>query len=175
MAVRRELLVISICLGLFRSQTLRQPLRVWPIWAVFVFIKVYMRECEYNISHDLLADLPDSGPSNIFVFNHHAHHYWWYLPVSRKKSRVHALWIKCPITVPFYFSKRQNKHQIKTDQQSIRICKNPLRDLSMSHECWSFLCRENEYGRISMASTFCLNPPSDSGLSANQGVAVCSE
>lgn len=80
-AVWRELLMIPICHGLFRSQTLGQSLQVWPIWAAFVFIKVYMCEYEYNISKDLLADLPDSGPSKMFTFNHHAHHYWWYLPV----------------------------------------------------------------------------------------------
>lgn len=67
------------------------------------------------------------------------------------------------------FSKRQNTHQIKTDQQSIRICKNPLRDFSM---LVIPLPRENECGRISVASTLCLNRPSYSGLLANKGVAL---
>lgn len=111
-----------------------------------------------------------SVASKMSGFNHHVHHCWWCLPVYCINYRVHAFWIKGPITGPaYFFQKRQNTHQIKTDQQSIRICKNPLRDFSM---LVIPLPRENECGRISVASTLCLNRPSYSGLLANKGVAL---
>lgn len=51
MSVRRKLLAISICDGIFWSQTLGQPLRVVPSCCACVSVSVYLRVCVFVDSH----------------------------------------------------------------------------------------------------------------------------